>query len=260
MNRDQRYKYEMFVRVRDFGTTNRERFPESSTGGVMFGQVTAAVAAIDEHLKQRILGRVEGRGVKPLTRAAAFDYMKAIAKAARRVTRDERVVNPFRMPPRRTLKVEIATARVFIEEAATRQDAFIRLGLPPTFISDFTALVNELQSAVDTRLSSKTARGQAQAGIAAALAQGLEVIRDLEVVVEMATRDDPALAAAWHTARHIEGQGTSATTPAKEPVPVVEAPVVTPATPVVTAESVPPAGAERAATVPTSEEVLRRAS
>jgi hypothetical protein len=219
MKREQRYKYEMFVRVREFGIAHRERFPESSTGGVMFGQVTAAVAAIDEHLKHRILGRVEGRRVKPLTRAAAFDYMKAIAKAARRVTRDERVVNPFRMPPQRTLKAEISTARVFIEEASRRREAFIRLGLPSTFISDFTALVDELQSAVDTRLSSKTARGQAQAGIAAVLAQGLEVIRDLEVVVEMATRDDPAVAAAWHTARHIEGQGTSKPAPAKAATP-----------------------------------------
>jgi hypothetical protein len=235
MNRVQRFKYEMFVRVRDFGTAHREPFPESSTGGVMFGQVTRAVAAIDEHLKNRILGRVEGRRIKPLTRAAAYDYMKAIAKAARRVTRDERVVNPFRMPPRRTLKVEISTARVFIKEAAARQEAFVRLGLPPAFISDFTALVDELQSAVDTQLSSKTARGQAQAGIAAVLAQGLEVIRDLEVVVEMATRDDVALAAAWHTARHIEGQRSSSAKPVKVPAPVAVSPTTATPTAVVSA-------------------------
>jgi hypothetical protein len=225
MNREQRYKYEMFVRVRDFGIANREVFPEASVGGGMFGQVTAAVAEVDEHLERRILGRVEGRRIKPRTRAKVFDYMKAIAKAGQRVTREEDVVNPFRMPPRRTLKAVISTARVFIKEAAPRRDAFVRLGLPSTFISDFTALVDELQSAVDTRLSSKTARGEAQAGIAASLAKGLEVIRDLEVVVEMATRDDPALAAAWHTARHIEGQNTSSRV--KAPAPAVVTPVVT---------------------------------
>jgi hypothetical protein len=255
MNRKQRYKYDMFVRVRDFGIANRERFPESSTGGVMFGQVTAAVAEIDEHLKRRILGQIEGRRVKPLTRATAFNYMKVIAKAARRVTRGEGVVNPFKMPPRRTLKAELATARVFIEEATPRSEAFIRLGLPSTFISDFTALVDELQAAVDTQISSKTVRGKAQAGIAAAFARGLEIIRDLEVVVEAATQDDPALAAAWHTARHIEGQHSSTSTPATPPAP---APAPPAPTPVVTADEAPQTTAATVGQEATDE--LRRAS
>ncbi len=125
--------------------------------------------------------------------------MKTIAPAARRVTRLERDVNPFRMPRRRTFKVEITTARSFIEERE-RQEKFVGIGLPPTFISDFKALVDELQQAVDLRLNSKTARGRAQAGIAAALAQGFDVIRDLDVVVSVATRQEPVVAAAWRSA------------------------------------------------------------
>ncbi len=126
--------------------------------------------------------------------------MKTIAQAARRVTRLERDVNPFRMPRRRTFKVEITTARSFIEEAEKRQEKFVGIGLPPTFISDFKALVDELQQAVDLRLNSETARGRAQAGIAAALAQGFDVIRDLDVVVSVATRQEPVVAAAWRSA------------------------------------------------------------
>lgn len=218
MKKDQRYKYEMLVRVREFGMAQRERFPESSNGGSTFMQVAAAVGAIDEHLKNRVLGRVEGRGVKPLTRAAVYEYMKTIAKASRRVTRGERDVNPFRMPARRTLKVDITTARAFIEQATPRRDKFIAIGLPPTFISEFTALVDELQEAVDQRLASKTVRGQAQAGIAAALAQGFDHVLDLDVIVAMAARQDPVLAAAWRSARRIEGQNSSASTTVKEPV------------------------------------------
>ena len=48
MTRDQRFKHEMFVRVSDFGTANRAAFPESSTGGNMFAQVSTAVAEIED--------------------------------------------------------------------------------------------------------------------------------------------------------------------------------------------------------------------
>jgi hypothetical protein len=177
MTRGQRFKYEMFVRVRDYGTAHRELFPESSTGGQRFAQVTAAVAAIDDHLENRIVGRAEARRVKRTTRAAVFDYMKTLALAGRRVTRQESGPGLFRLPRRRSLKVDLSTAGVFIKEAEKRQEQFIQLGLPPTFLSDFQALVDGLQRAVDVRLSSKTVRGLAQAGIA----DTLSVVGHVEV-------------------------------------------------------------------------------
>ena len=70
MPKHQRFKYEMFVRVRDYGITHTELFPESSTGGQTFAKVTATVAAIDEHLKNRVLATAEARKVKAATRAA----------------------------------------------------------------------------------------------------------------------------------------------------------------------------------------------
>jgi hypothetical protein len=172
MTRQQRFKYEMFVRVRDFGTAHAALFPEASKGGQAFARVLSAVAAIDEHAKNHVLGRAEARRIKDATRDAVFEYLKTIAAAARRVTRAESSVNPFALPKRRSLAAELATARAFMEAAATRQAEFEQFGLPPTFISDFRALVEHLQQAADVRLSSKTVRRKAQAGIATALAQG----------------------------------------------------------------------------------------
>jgi hypothetical protein len=112
-----------------------------------------------------------------------------------------------------------------------RHHQFIQLGLPPTFLSDFQALVDGLQRAVDVRLSSKTVRGLAQAGIADTLRQGLDVIRDLDAIVAVATRQDPVRFAAWRSARRIEGL-TSSSGPEKTPAPVagespdVAAPVI----------------------------------
>ena len=228
MTREQRFKYKMFVRVRDYGAAHTELFPESSTGGRTFARVTAAVAAIDEHLKNGVVATAEARKVKAATRAAVFDYMKTVALAARRVTRPEPGASPFRMPRRRSLKAEIATARAFIEEAEKRQDLFVGFGLPPSFLSDFRALVGDLQQAVDVRLNSKTGRRQARAGIRTTLAQGLEAIRDLDAIVAIATRQDPVAFAAWQSARHIEGQGSASPGPARPPAPRVELPASPP--------------------------------
>ena len=165
MKRQQRFKYEMFVRVRDFGTAHAALFPEASKGGQAFARVLAATAAIEEHLKNHVLGKAEARRIKAATRESVFDYLKTIAAAARRVTRVEPAVSPFVMPRHRSLAAELATARAFMEEAVSRQAEFEQFGLPSTFISDFKALVDRLQQAADVRLSSKTVRRKAQAGI-----------------------------------------------------------------------------------------------
>jgi hypothetical protein len=126
-------------------------------------------------------------------------------------------VSPFRLPRHRSLSAELATARAFLEEAATRQQQFEQFGLPATFISDLRTMVNELQQAADVRISSKTVRRQALAGIKTALAEGLEAARDLDVIVPIAARLDPTTAAAWITARRIEGQGSGAAKPPMTP-------------------------------------------
>ena len=70
--------------------------------------------------------------------------------------------------------------------------------------------MHELQQAADTRISSKTVRRKALAGIKTALAQGLDAARDLDVIVAIAARQDPTTFAAWRSARRIEGQRSRA--------------------------------------------------
>ena len=114
---------------------------------------------------------------------------------------------------------------LFIQELDERQAAFARLDMPPAFVDDFRALVNELQRAQDVRLSSRTVRRQALAGIEAELEQGMDAARDLDAMVAIATDGDPATYAAWTSARRIEGLRSRADA---EKRPPGDAPVVTP--------------------------------
>lgn len=207
MTRQQRFKYEMFVRVRDFGTAHAALFPEASKGGQAFARVLAAVAALDEQQQAHLLGLAEARRIKAATRDAVVDYMKTIAAAARRFTLQDPAESPFVLPKKRRLGTELVTARRFMAAAAPRQKDFEDFGLPSTFLSDFKALVDQLQQATDVRLSSKTTRRKAQAGIVDALAEGLDAVRDLDVIVAIATREQHPSTFAAGTAADASGTG-----------------------------------------------------
>jgi hypothetical protein len=266
MNRKQRYRYEMFVRVRDFGAAHPELFPESSKGGRLFGQVAAAVAAVEDHLTRRDRARVEARRVKATTRAAVTRYMVAIARTARRVTVGEPGLNPFRLAGSHSVAAVLAKARLFIEEARPRETAFVELGLAPTFISDFTALVDQLDEAVAVRLNGRGWRLKAQTGIENALRSGADAIANLDVLVPNALHDDPVREGHWRGARRIEGQGPAVRV-VKPPVmaPADVPPAPTTADPPAAAPASPPAveGSSVPDTVApsaTAEEQLERAS
>lgn len=254
MTRQQRFKYEMFVRVRDFGAAHAALFPEASKGARAFARVVAAVGALDEQQEAHLLGLAEARRIKAATRDAVFDYMKTIAGAARRFTLQDPAESPFVLPKKRRVGTELVTARRFMAAAALRQKEFEDFGLPATFLSDFKALVDQLQQAADVRLSAKTTRRKAQAGIAAALAEGLNAVRDLDVIVAIATREPhPSTFAAWTAARRIEGQSTG---PAKPPVSTTEADSVVPPPPTPPA----PTSSHEATPVVTSMMGLEKAS
>lgn len=227
MDKAQRYRYEMLARVSHFGTDHKDLFPESSMGGHRFADVTAAVAAIDANLEGSILARAEARRMKATTRAAVVNAMKTIALTARRMLRAEPGENPFRIPRHGSFKVEVATAKIFIQAAKARQEQFTSFGLPATFISDLESRVSEMQKALDLRLNSKTSRRRATVGLNTAIARGVEAARDLDAIVMNAASENPVVFAAWQAARQIEGRSSSA--PADATTPAASA--ATPAAP-----------------------------
>jgi hypothetical protein len=247
MKKPERYRYEMLVRVRDFGTANRDVFPESSTGGQAFAQVAAAVSAVEDALTKRDLARVEARRVKAATRASVYEYMKTLALTARHAMKDEPFLNPFVMPSQKTTEALLSKARAFVGEARSRETAFVTLGLPPGFISEFSALVDHLHTAVEVKNSGRALRTKAQGGVEHALDLGAEAVKTLDVLVPNVLRSDPVRLAHWRGARRLEGvHSSSATThlpsPAVEPAAPPESPVP---------QTVP---------VPTVGEALQRAS
>ena len=64
MTKAERVRYEMFLRVRDFGHAHRDMFPESSTGGRSFATIARAVAEIESHVAKKRVTAKDGRQEK----------------------------------------------------------------------------------------------------------------------------------------------------------------------------------------------------
>lgn len=220
MLRTHRVKYEMFVRVRNFGVANRDAFPEDSGGGQKFGELSALVKSIEEQLVRKAQAMSDARKVRLATRQAAKDFIKAFASTGRRAVVDETGTHPFRLPYQKSATVMMATARLFLEEAERRKDKFVELGMPPTFLADYAKVVDELAHAIAVQQDSRGSRSKAQGTIDAALSRGSQLVADLDVTVPNALRGDTARLAEWTGARRMDAPSPSGVAKPNAPITV----------------------------------------
>lgn len=195
-------KLEMFSRVRDFGGVNRDLFPESSSGGQAFAAVTEAVSTIEASASKRLLARMEVKRVTARMRAALREQLQALARGARGMAVDEeRMVNAFQMPARRSDHALVSTARAYLDEMSGREVEFGKMGLPTTFATDTRALVDAFESATANRRQGRRELAAARAAQRRATLAGARAIRQLDAIVVNTLRGDAERLAAWHDAR-----------------------------------------------------------
>ena len=178
MTRYEQARFDMLLRVRDFGTAHRGRFPESSTAGKAFAAVSAAVTTLEAHATARVLAAEEGKKAK---RAA------------------------FRLPKQRSDQAWLTSARAFIREGEAVKARFVTFGMPDTFVTNLQELTGSFEQAIRGWRVGKSGLA-ALAGIKTALGQGLDAARTLDVVLANSLDDDPVLLAAWARARRVEAK------------------------------------------------------
>lgn len=214
MTKKERVRYEMLMRVRDFGTRNQDRFPVSSTGGQAFATIAKAVEQCGEHAKAKLLTAKQGHEAMAVSRKAIYRQVRILARSARELRRTENAAaDPLRRPKRLPDAGLITKARSFLDLAARRRDELDAVGLPPTCLPDLRQATDDLEAAL---LERRTGRGwltAAQVGITIALAAGCRAARTLDTVVANAIEDDPVLFAEWRRHRRVVlSQRTTPTT------------------------------------------------
>jgi hypothetical protein len=252
MTRKERTRYEMLLRVRDFGTRNQNRFPESSDGAEAFATVARAVADIDAQATNKVVVLHEARRSKAERRKTMLQRMRTIARTSRGIHTPLGTPLRLTMPTRTSDVAVVRGARTFLQEAEPYQDQMVRLGLPATYFAELRDAADAFEAALTERRAGRSGIAGAQAGIKAALTQGTDAARTLDIIVANTFGADPIVMAAWERDRRlVDGRANPHAGPNDAPAAADNPPA-----------DAPPASASADAATPAAqpEEVLRKAS
>jgi hypothetical protein len=207
MNFKQRRRYEMLERVHAFGATHGEDLPAGTLAHHLFAVVGNCLRDAERHAMGQFSGRGQGRGAtasKTAARNALWHSLDAIRRTARALALDKRGFDRrFRMPRGNGGQCLLNAGRVFALAARESPAPFVAYGLPPTFLDDLAARINDFERTIAGRRQSRVDRIAAGVGLRASLESAFLAVRRLDAVVPNLLGDDPAAMARWRAARHV---------------------------------------------------------
>jgi hypothetical protein len=207
-------RYEMLVRVRDFGVAQADVFPPPTLGGKSFAAVSAAVTALSDHAATQVSGRGsarEGTASKAVAREALRDDLEAIVRTARAMALDTAGVDDrFRLPRGNGDQSILHAARAFARDAAPLTATFLQHDMPEDFLEDLQRDIDEFEDAIRDHEAGKDTHVAARAGIETAIDTGLDAVRRLDAIVPNRLRNDSKTLTLWERARRVEYRSSRA--------------------------------------------------
>lgn len=217
MNTKEMRRYEMFTRVRDFGSVHTEAFPAASIGGKQFKALATVIADLDEHsvaqasgqsaAKQSVTGKAQARD-------NLRDALTAINRNARVIELDSPgFADKFRVPPRTSDQALINAARTIAADALPVTAAFTKNEMPDDFLAQLNNRIAELEDSMTSKNISRESQVAATAAIETALDKGNKAVLQLNAIVRNKFGDDPSMMAEWERATHVEPTKRRSTAP-----------------------------------------------
>lgn len=208
MKDTERRAYETFVRVDGFGESRPASFPAGSRGRELFAELKGIIAELAGHAEAQASQR-SAAAQGTVGRDAARKSLRAGVEAIRRTARALAFTTPgldrrFSLPRGNNDQALLTTARSFLAEAEPLKAEFIRNELPADFLEGLAAQIQSFEQNIAVQNRSLGARVTATSAIKSAVARGLAVLRQLDVVVRNKFAAEPATIAAWESASHTE--------------------------------------------------------
>jgi hypothetical protein len=187
--------YRMLVRVRDFGTANKDQFAEASPAAQMFERVGESVQQLEQFVKQKTTATSLTAKEKAAARRALQVRLSAVNRTARGIAAvDPTFRNKFRLPKKVNTENLLNTGRVFLQEAQPLTDIFAAHALQ---VADLEAAVTRFEASIRNRDAGKELSAQAKAKIDEALAAAMKAVRLLDAIVRNQLKNDTGLLAIW---------------------------------------------------------------
>ena len=197
-------RYEMLVRVRDFGKAHGDLFPESSLAAKHFATVAAVVQELSGHAARKMSAAREGKSNKATAREALLVSLETISRTARTIAEDTPgLEDKFYLPDPQTDQALLTAGRVFANDAEHFRSTFVAHAMPKAFVDDLHELVDRFEQAIHDREAGKDDHATARANIEAALSSGTVAVYKLDAIIANQLRGDPGTMATWRRDRRV---------------------------------------------------------
>ena len=230
MNRLNQNLRDAFITIGQFNTDHplNPLVPRATT---LFTELASVADSMDVNGSLQatgITGFRAGSQERRFAFATLVTEMRALNKIARGLDQDEfpGIREEFRMPQSHSFANILAQAGAFVTNATGKETVFTERGMPAAFLTAFTTLVNAAQASVHTRNTGRIKRSAATVGTTIKGRRGLKLVRELDGIISVALRNDPAQLAAWRTAKRVvrrapaeEASAGAGTPPAPAPAP-----------------------------------------
>ncbi len=217
MNVTETKRYEMLVRLNQFGKDHGTLFPETTQARQHFADIADAVKQLSGYAVEKMRAGDEAKSRKTAGRLALSARLRAISRTARLIAADNPgMEDTFNFPDPQTDQALVTAGRMFAENAEAFTKAFIGQGMPTTFIADLRELVDRFEEAINARSAGDATHAAARASIAKALASGTAAAQKLDAMVANHLQDDPVIVTLWRHDRrvgHPHRQRTRSTAP-----------------------------------------------
>lgn len=204
----ERFCYDCFLRMKQFGIDSLTDFPASTKGGIQFISLSQVITDAENAGAKQIGGTniaKQSHASKGTNRETLFAILSEMARTARSMAYEfEGIDDKFRLPRNRNDQSMLATARNFLIEAENYKQDFIDYEMPATFLSDLGEAVTAFENSLADANSAVGTRVTATANMGEIIRRGMIIRRILDGIVKNKYRDNPGKLAAWATASHIE--------------------------------------------------------
>jgi hypothetical protein len=202
MHAKQTKRYEMLLRVRDFGNSHGDAFQRSGMAKQAFAAIGSAIDELVAADVQKLSSGHAARADRTIAaRSALTDLLLNVSRMARVLRATGRTMPAFEMPESRRDQTMLTTARQFAADAAAFDAEFTGHGVGPPQI---TARAAALETALRERGMGRADHTAARVRIQAVLRAAVLDVRRLDLIVDSECAGDPVIRSVWKQTRRVE--------------------------------------------------------
>ena len=208
MNDQEKRTLDTFKRVRDFDAAHADLFTLGSLARELFDNIGGVVDELEGHAAAESTGRSkarQGTAGKASAREGILEGLGILRRTARSMAYAmPGIEEKFPVPHKQDGQELLNTARSALAAALPLKAEFLRREVPERVFQDLEADIAAYETALTGQNTGREESLTAGASIDATVGRGLDALRQLDPIVRNKLHDNPALLAAWLSAKRIE--------------------------------------------------------